>query len=235
MFNKAKVVFAVALLICMAPLAANAIESYSTDFEDYAVPSEGALLGDGWLVYGNVFGYDWAWWYGYGPYPAPNDGAAFCAIATGEGLGAQCLSVYSDYNNGNHVDGIVESIVYREQAITAGDVGETWVFEFDAKLGNLEGQTTASAFIKTLNPAAGYATTNFVQYDTTAIPTTWGTYSVSLTIDGSLIGQIFQIGFQNFCRLTEGSGVFYDNLNLYIDGPVPAENESWGGVKSLFQ
>ena len=52
--------------------------------------------------------------------------------------------------------------------------------------------STAAAFIKTLNPAAGWALTNFVTVDMTAIPSTWAGYSVSLTIDASLVGQVFR-------------------------------------------
>ena len=32
-------------------------------------------------------------------------------------------------------------------------VGETWVFAFDAKRGNIAGASTALAFIKTIDPA----------------------------------------------------------------------------------
>ena len=224
-----------ALLICVIPVAGQALTPYGQDFEGYALPAPGALLGDGWVVYGNVFGYDWAWWYGYGTYPAPNDGAAFCAVVAGEGIGAQCLSVYSDYNNASHANGIIESNVFQEQTITAADMGQTWTFTFQAKHGNLTGSSTAAAFIKTLNPAAGWATTNNIKFDTTYIPGSWLPYSVSIAIDPSLVGQILQFGFVNYARLYEGSGMFYDEVSFSNAGPVRTENASWGGVKSLYR
>ncbi len=235
MQKRAIAVIAIAVLICLAPAAGQALEAYYQDFDGMDLPSEGALLGDGWLVYANVFGYDWGWWYGYGAFAAPNDGAAFCAVVAGEGMGAQSLSVYSDYNNANHVDGIIESNVFQEQMITAGDIGEIWTFDFLAKMGNLAGSTTAEAYIKTLNPAAGYATTNHIKADMTTTPASWNTYSISISIDAGLVGQVLQFGFTNFARLYEGSGVFYDGVNFYTECPVSGEDSTWGEMKSLFR
>ena len=128
----------------------------------------------------------------------------------------------------------IESNVFHEQAITAGDVGETWTFDFQAKLGNLAGSTTAMAFIKTLNPA-GWAQTNFITLDMTSIPASWNGYTLSILIDAGLVGQILQIGFMNSASLYEGSGVFYDNVHFHTADPVSNEDSSWGGVKSLFR
>ncbi len=222
-------------LLCLLPGAGLALTPYSQNFESYALPSPGGLLGDGWVVYGNVFGYDWGWWYGYGTFAAPNDGAAFCAIVAGEGIDAQCLSVYSDYNNGSHANGIIESNVFQEQPIGAGDVGEVWTFGFMAKHGNLGGQSTAAAFIKTLNPAAGWAQTNLLKADMTSIPSTWNWYTISIFIDPSLAGQILQFGFVNYARLYEPSGIFYDNVAFSTGSPVRTESNSWGGVKNLYR
>jgi hypothetical protein len=212
---------------------------YSQDFEGLVQSDISALGNDGWLVFGNVFDPAWTYLYGYGPFPAPNDGAAFCQIALGEGgaaQGAQVLVVFSDYNNGDHgLGNWIESNVFQEQIIGPGDVGETWVFDFQAKLGNLTGSTTALAFIKTLDPNAGFATTNFITVDMTSIPTTWSDYSLSIVIDASLDGQILQFGFANTATNYESSGIFYDNVNFYITGQIPVEGNSWGGVKSLYR
>jgi hypothetical protein len=128
---------------------------YAQDFEALDQANTDALANDGWLVFGNVFAPDGAYLYGYGPFPAPNDGFAFCAIAAGEGgpdQGDQQLVVFSDYNNTDHADGnLIESNVFQEQIIEAGDLGQTWMFTFDAKLGNIEGGSTALAFIKTID------------------------------------------------------------------------------------
>ncbi len=217
-----------ALLVCLAPLAAHAITPYSQDFEALVQTDVAALGNDGWVVYGNVFDSAMNYLYGYGVFPAPNDGAAFCAIAVGEGgvdQGLQQLSVYSDYNNLDHGAGNwIESNVFQEQTVLAGDVGKTFKYSFNAKLGNISGSSTAIAFIKTLNPAAGYATTNFITADMTAIPVTWQGYSLSITIDAGLVGQLIQFGFSNLATLYEPSGIFYDNVLFEEDttSDVPA-------------
>ena len=59
------------------------IGPYGQDFEGLDKDDVGALGADGWLVFGNVFNADWSYAYGYGPFPAPNDGAAFSAIVSG--------------------------------------------------------------------------------------------------------------------------------------------------------
>jgi len=239
MQKRAIAIFAVLALVSLAAASAFALTPYVQDFESLMQSNTAALADDGWLVFANVFGPDWAYWYGYGTFPAPNDGAAFCAIATGEGGAAQemqQLSVYSDYNNTDHANGAhIESNVFQEQTVVAGDVGQTWTFSFDAKMGNLGGQTTALAFIKTLNPAAGWAMTNFITVDMTGIPATWGSYQLTIYVDASLVGQVLQIGFSNTATLYEPSGVFYDNVAFNPNGAVPDETTSWGEVKSLFR
>jgi hypothetical protein len=181
-----------------------------------------SLSEDGWLVFGNVFAADGTTFlYDYVPpcpCPAPNGGEAFSAVAVGEGgaaQGAQQLSIYNDYKNADHGNGsgnVIEAIVFRERTIVAGDVGTTLSFTFDAKAGNIEGATTALAFIKTLDPGAGFAETNFITEDTTNLPATWGTFTISLPIDAGLVGQILQYGFQSRASNSEGSGIFYDNI-----------------------
>ena len=214
------------MLVASAAMLWAAVTPYSQDFEGLAPPSPGGLLGDGWLVFGNVFDAGGVYQGGYGPFDAPNnsDAPAFCLIASGEGgtaQGAQQLVVFSDYNNASHgnTDWVIESLVFQEQTIEAGDVGQTVVFSFDAKMGDLAGASEAAAFIKTIDPGAGFATTNFVTTDTTSIPTTWGSYSVQLAIDSGLVGQILQFGFLTRASNYEASGVFYDNVNQ----PVPVE------------
>lgn len=84
MRNPVIAVVALALLACLAPATGRAsLSMYSRDFETYSAPSAGCLLGDGWLVYGNVYTPSMTYLYGYGAYPVPNDGAAFCAIVSG--------------------------------------------------------------------------------------------------------------------------------------------------------
>ena len=235
MLKRANAIFVIAVLFCMAPLAAHALTPYSQDFESLVKADTAALANDGWLVFGNVFFLDGSYNYGYGPFAAPNDGAAFCAIVDDQGIGFQAMAVYSDYNNTAHPTSIIESNVFQEQMVGAGDIGDTWTFDFQAKLGNLAGASTALAFIKTLDPNAGYAMTNFITADMTNISTDWGAYSLSIFVDAALDGQILQIGFMNTATNYEPSGVFYDEIEFYSDGTVDGEDESWGGVKTLFR
>ena len=80
---------------------------------------------------------------------------------------------------------VIEAIVFRERTIVASDVGTTLTFTFDAKAGNIEGASTALAFVKTLDPSAGFATTNNITQDTTNLPASWGTFTISLLVDAS--------------------------------------------------
>jgi hypothetical protein len=230
-----------AVLLLLGPAVSHAdLSSYTQNFEGMALADPAALSADGWLVYGNVFDPTHTiYYYGYGPFPAPNPGGGFSALVSGQGgpaQGAQQLSVYSDYNNGDHANGNwVESNVYEEQTVGAADVGSKWTFKFDAKLGNLSGGTTALAFIKTLNPAAGYAMTNFLTVDLTTIPASWGTFSISINIDPSLVGQLLQFGFANTATHYEGSGVFYDNVSFTRDQPTPVREQSWSSLKAQYR
>jgi hypothetical protein len=219
--GKVILVVTTALLGCAALVWA-AIIPYSQDFESLVQSDPDALANDGWQIFGNRFNLDGSYVDGYGPFPAPNGGPGFCAIAAGEGgpsQGAQQLVVYSDYNNPNQVGFIIEANVFQEQTIDAGDVGAIIQFSFDAKLGDLTGSSEAYAFIKTIDPNPPFPTTNFVTADMTAIPTTWGTYSLELEIDAGLVGQILQFGFAARATDYEASGVFYDNINQ----PVPVD------------
>jgi hypothetical protein len=240
MGSKAIIVLAAAVLL-LAPAVSHAdLSAYSQDFETMGQADPAALSADGWLVFANVFSPDHStYYYGYGPFPAPNNAGGFCGVdfvVASPPQGLQDMVVYSDYNNADHGAGNqIEANVFQERTVGAADVGSTWTFKFDAKMGNLEAPTTALAFIKTLDPGAGYAMTNFVTVDMTSIPATWGTYSISLPIGAGLVGQILQFGFANTCSNYKGSGVFYDNVSFSGVTPTPVQNASWGHVKSLFR
>lgn len=202
-----------------------ALSSYDENFESLNQADGAALTNAGWLVFGNVFdGSNGNFLYGYGVFGAPNGTPGFSSVAAGEGgpdQGNQQLVVYSDYNNGDHGNGhLIEANVFQEQTVDAGDVGSTWTFEFDAKAGDIEDPTTALAFIKTLDPNNGFATTNFITLDTTNLASTWDTYSLSIMIDGGLAGQILQFGFASTATNFNASGNFYDNVS-FTAVPVP--------------
>jgi hypothetical protein len=206
-------------LICLVPTVALCdLAPYSQDFETLVQAAPDSLANDGWLVFANVFNPGGGYLYGYGPFPAPNGGPAFSGIDLGQGgdpQGLQQLVVYSDYNNGDHgVGNLIEANVFQEQVIGALDVGSTWLFQFDSKRGNIDGATTARAFIKTLDPNNGFALTNFVSIDMTSVLNLWSDRLLSIYIDPSLNGQILQFGFLNVASNYEGSGIFYDNISF---------------------
>jgi hypothetical protein len=209
-----------AALLLLAPAASQAaLASYSQNFETLTMADPNALASDGWIVYGNVFTAGGAYVYGYGTFPAPNGGSAFCSIDALQGgdlQGLQQLSVYSDYNNTDHALGrLIESNVFQERTIGAADLHTTWTFQFDAKMGNLVSPTKALAFIKTIDPLHGYAMTNFINLDMAVIPGVWNTYTISIPLDSTaLVGQFLQFGFNSTASLYVGSGVFYDNITF---------------------
>ncbi len=207
-----------------------ALNAFSENFEGLNQADGAALANAGWLAFGNVFDSGGSPLFGYGPFGAPNGGPGFSAVASGQGgaaQGAQQLVVYSDYNccqpSNGHFNGtdLVEANVFQEQTVNAGDVGSTWEFQFDAKRGDIAGSTTALAFIKTLDPNAGFATTNFLTLDTTSLSTDWNTFSIAIAIDAALTGQILQFGFLSVASNFEASGNFYDNVS-FSQVPVPA-------------
>jgi len=202
--------------------------------------------------------------YSYGPFAAPNGGPGFSAIAGGEGgvnQGTQYLNIYSDYNNPDQTGGgacgpdgcTLNTSVIFENTIDAADVnGDIWTLTFDAKSpfangifdgtaangngGDINNPQSASAFIKTLNPAAGYATTNDIRVDMTTVSNTdWGQYSISIDLsDPLLAGQLIQFGFNAVSTEYGDSGVFYDNICFDNTGgcpgspnPVPVPAAVW--------
>jgi hypothetical protein len=233
MFRRLAPTLAAALLF-LAPAASHAaLTTYAQTFEGLVQADPSALGNNGWKVFANVFSPDGStYYYGYGPFPAPNNAGGFCGLDVNQGgyaQGTQQLVVYSDYNNADHgVGNRIESNTFQERTIAAGDVGQTWVFRFDAKKGNLESPTTALAFIKTLDPNNGYAMTNFITADMTSIPATWGSHSLSITITPALSGQILQFGFANTASNYKASGIFYDNVSFALDGTAVPASGPWG-------
>jgi len=235
MNTRAKALLAAVMLICVIPAAAfAAIVDFSQDFETLDQASPTALSADGWFYYVTVFAAaDTSTMYGYGG-GAPNTDTpvGMSRIVIGEGgdeQGAQQLSVFSDYNNAAEqaAGNFLETNVYKEFTIQAGDVGKVCTFEFSAKLGNLVAPSTAVAFIKTIDPGNNYDQTNFVSEDMTAITSDWGGWSLSLTIDAGLVGQLFQVGFANFATLYVSSSIVYDNVVLTTNGGGPTGMDAY--------
>jgi len=220
----------------------NAEVVFSDDFEppETGLTDAAALSGKGWVFFVNVFDDQGTRKFGYNnpPQGAPNATADtdmmppetfISAVVSGEGgaeQGDQQLSVFSDYNccqgtNEGHFNGtdLVELNVFQERVIGAGDIGKTLTFSFDAK-GDVDagpaGNTTANAFIKTLDPGTGFLESDADRVDTTSLAATWNSFTLSLDIDGTTIavGHILQFGYQNNASNFESSNVFYDNSTL---------------------
>ncbi|MFW2404762.1 MAG: VPLPA-CTERM sorting domain-containing protein [Gammaproteobacteria bacterium] len=135
--------------------------------------------------------------------------------------------------------------------IDASNIGQTWTFSFDAKSpfaggifdgtasnpngGDFNNPQSASAFIKTLDPNAGYNTTNDIRVDMTNISNTdWARFSISLSLaDPALQGQILQFGFNTVSTNYGDSGVYYDNVCFSSNGddcvfaPIPVPAAVW--------
>jgi len=88
--------------------------------------------------------------------------------------------------------------------------------------------STATAFIKTIDPGNNFALTNLVDEDTTNLPETWGRFSLELEIDAGLEGQLLQVGFNATASNYEPSGVFYDNL---VVDPGPEYTEDFESLE----
>ena len=235
--NYRKTAIAALLMISVMVFAVSsnaALVNYNQNFEGLNAGDATALGNDGWLAFANVYDTDKvSHLYDYGTFPAPNSGAGFSIIAAGQGStvqGSQQLTVFSDYSN--HASGNwIEALVYQEQTISAADAGMTLSFMFDAKQGSISGESTAEAFIRTMNPDAGFASTSNILLNTTSLNSTWDSYVLSLLIpeDNSLDGQLLQFGFSSFAANYQRSDNFYDNINTSIASasagsvvPVPA-------------
>lgn len=208
---------------------------YSQDWEAADINAPDAVSSDGWLSYVNVFDSGGGYLYGYFAGGAPNGGPGFSAIGSGEGgadQGAQYLNVYSDYGNGDHGSGLlIEANVFKEMSIGAGDVGNTWTFQFDhlknPVVTNGEASTDTLAFIKVLKTTDGsYAQLAFNTFDTTDSSTTaWATDSIDITIDPTWAGELLQIGFMSTATNYDDTGRFYDNLSFSQDAGGPSLGE----------
>jgi hypothetical protein len=244
-FNKPGLTaIAMAAAIAYAPASNAALANYAEDFESLDSSSQFALALTGWGRYTS------AWLGQVGPpglFLYDYQGAAanatsgigqMSAVATGEGgpaQGAQYLNVFSDYGNADHGAGaLIDVNIFQQWTVGAADIGQVFTLTFDAKApftGGIAPPTTAKAFIKTLDPGAGYATTNDINVDMSAPSNTdWAGFSLAIDLSDPLLeGQLLQIGFNNTATAYNPSGVYYDNICFDNTGgcatpavPVPA-------------
>ncbi len=206
-------------------------------FSDPDIPFVNDLEADGWQIYGivydanpypspgaaNITGQ-------YGPFPAANgDPGSIQGVATGQGGPSQgdvVLSKYSDYNNRDgQAAGYVSASTYQEQTVGAGDVGNIWRFGYDAKMGNLENDSSAFAYMLTQDFTNKEEV--FLSNDSTNLPIEWLRYDIDLLITAAMVGDNLSFGFGATATGDNGSGVFYDNLSFAELAPVPVPAAVW--------
>lgn len=191
--------------------AAAQINSFD-DFESYALyvgPGDEGLIGGGWTAYATVFA-DWpgcsSFSYGYGAFATPNKDEGFSNITPGSS--GQALNVFSDYANADHGNSrCLETSVFQERTLTAADA-DSYTFSFDTQINDSLGADVETfAFIKLLDPGAGFAQVSFDSVSTVSA----GSKSISKTLLAADAGLILQWGFTTKASLFLPSGRVYDN------------------------
>ncbi len=214
------------------------------------------LSNAGWNVAGNVYdgntsvAYPGNYLYFYGWFVAPNNGGGgFSAIANDDvsanDSGTNYLNVYNNYDarEAQESGQITNAIIAQEYTIDASEIGKIVTLSFDAKRPDFEDdglggdasaaagngcvvQCVANAFVKTLDQANGYNTTNYELVETTAISQSdWTSYTITLDLTDPLLeGQLLQVGFESFATGDGNTGVYYDNIVLAVNGDVEPES-----------
>jgi hypothetical protein len=196
---------------------------YFEDFEGLNAGDPNALTDAGWLIFANVWndypGCDTTYTYGYGVFGAPNGGPGFSSIA--DGNSGQALNAYSDYNNGDHANGLcIETSLFQERALTEADAG-TYEFLFNTQAAYdengrviLQPPVDTFGFVKLLDPDNGFA---LVYVDDVSTLTT-GAKSLTITLDEAAAGLLLQWGFSTRASNYEPTGRWYDNVSFAPEG-----------------
>ncbi|MDH3888894.1 MAG: VPLPA-CTERM sorting domain-containing protein [Gammaproteobacteria bacterium] len=247
-FKFSMTALALTATVAFAPTSSAALVTYTQDFEgmtpnqgfsdpDAVPPFVNDLDADGWQIYGivyetNPYNNPSAIIAGqYGPFPAANgDPGSIQGVAEEQGglpQGDVVLSKYTDYNNEPAMlaGQYVSASTYQEQTVGAGDVGSTWRFSYDAKMGNLEADSSAFAYILTQDFVNGGEA--FSSNDSTNLPAEWNRYFVDLEISADMIGDNLTFGFGATAANYNGSGIFYDNLEFAEVSAVPVPAAVW--------
>lgn len=215
------------------------MNEYAQDFDGLDINNGDALSNEGWIVYANVFDPSGNYLYGYGTFPAPNPGIGFSSITDTQQAadqGSQSLVVYSDYNNGDHANGnYIEASVFREQTVQAANIGQSAIFSFDVKksdfVGNGQGDAQMYAFLKVLDPGAGFATIRETRLDVTDNSIrNWENATLTMTLDAGTEGKIFQMGYGSYASNYDDTGVLYDNISLSF---LDIDNSASTGIYTL--
>ena len=218
--------------------------SYFSDFEaetGTVAANPEALNNGGWRVFGAVFDSGENFKFQYGPFGAPNGGNGFSSVASGEAgpsQGTQYLNTFSDYDccsgtGEGHFNGtdLVDSSIYQEFLVGADDPNRQVSFSFDAKLpttGGLGGSSSATFYIRTLDPNAGFSVTaeSLIDAATLGLNTsTWVDGEVLFDIVPSMVGQLIQFGVTNRSSNFGATGILLDNISF---------TDSAGGIAGDF-
>lgn len=198
---------------------------YFEDFDGLDATGPAALTDAGWLIFANVWndypGCNASYAYGYGVFGAPNGGPGFSSIA--DGNTGQALNAYSDYNNGDHANGLcIETNLFQERLLTAADAGTyEFLFNTQAAFGD-DGQPIAlgpnvvtNGFVKLLDPANGYAT---VWASEPILTASTGAKSLTVPLAESAAGLLLQWGFSTRASNYEATGRWYDDVSFALEG-----------------
>lgn len=216
---------AISMAAAYAP-ASSAALSYSSDFESFTTGD----IED--YVIGNIVNSGAGWF--PGTYGAPgdyNNGYSAIVDEGGAAQGSQNISVFSDYNPWSPFTAgagtTIETFVYRDVGLLdAGDIGSTYQFEFDSKLGNIDFSLSASeAFIKVIK----VSDSSFIElanntWDASNIAgsTDWAeNIFIDLVVDAGMVGELVQIGWRTTATDYSSSAVYFDNVSVSAV-PVPA-------------
>lgn len=184
-------------------VSAAAVGAMSAQAQDYTWSAGDDLTG--WIAYINAFDVDCTTSRGYGYGYTVNPGGAVdgqVVQLTAEGY----MNVYSNYNDGNQPNICLETNVYREVIITAGDEGD-YRLNAEPIPPALVGSDT-KAFVKVLT--MGYADTGLSAYAVTP-----GNNSVVASIAPADLaaGDLrVQFGFNTTVAGYGDSGMTYDNI-----------------------
>ena len=231
--------------VAFAPASSASLRSYSQDFEGMT-PNQGYppndLEADGWLIFGTA--------YETNPYTGPlnmvydysddcpceaanGEPGSIQGVATGEGgddQGDVVLNKYTDYLNSDQSRYYISTTTYQTQTASTSNIDDVWRFAYDAKIGNLEADSSALAYIQLLGSDGTEKA--FVFNDSTNLPEEWGRYFVDLNLlaYGAESGDTVNFGFLATATNFNGSAVFYDN---WSDLPVVFTGHLFPGTPAI--
>jgi hypothetical protein len=239
---------------------AGPLVAYSQDFEnlDLAIVSDEKFTNlwseDNWRVFGNAFaagtnpGELGGYLYGYGPFFAPNNldseagGVGFSQVGEESEGGNRFLNVFNDYNNEDHRNGsnnVMNSLIFQDRAVVAGDVGSVWRFDFDYRnadggfgvADDTSGVSSANAFVKVLRQSDNsFGEIDRGDVDTSTATSTFQSAFIDFEIKSEHVGELLQFGFESFASNDSPTGVFYDNLSFAIPSALLGDFDNDGDV-----